>query len=160
MNEAEVRTFLLGAAVGLAVMGVLWWLFARRRQRNIEPPVIIQQIQLPVSNPTSSLASDGDDNTSVAAPDTAAKPGPIAAKPGPNAVEEARYHRRLRSLTLELERVEQENAELKGRWRTSQNQLVRSEAGLDQARTEIAEIRGIVLELGATRTDQDVIDLR
>ncbi len=153
MNEAEVRTFLLGAAIGLAVMGVLWWLFANRRRRNAEPPVVIQQIQLPVSNPTSALSSTEGDSTSPAVPTT-------TASPGLNAVEEARYHRRLRSLSLELERVEQENAELKGRWRTSQNQLVRSEAGLDQARTEIAEIRGIVLELGATRTDQDVIDLR
>ncbi len=150
MDEAEVRTFLLGAVVGLVLMGALWWLAAWRQRRRAAPPVIIQQIQLPIANPT--LASQPDQSIETDIEADAVTPV--------EDVEKARYHRQLLSLSLELERVEQQNTKIEGQWRSSQHQLIQAEAGLDQARAEIADIRGIVLLLGATKSDEDVIDLR
>ncbi len=178
MSDAEVRTFLLGAVVGLLVMGLLWALASWRRRRKATPPVVIKQIQLPIANPTP--VSQADPSTDVpirtgigtdirhdagSQSESSRTTGAVVARvpsvPGNiDPVEKARYHRQLVSLSLELERVEQENTKLKGQWRSSQHQLLQAETGLDQARSEIADIRGIVLQLGATRADEDVIDLR
>ena len=66
----------------------------------------------------------------------------------------------MRTLTLELERVEAHDAEVTNAWREAKERMEMSELGLDNARREIAEIKGVVLRLGATKTSRDVIDLR
>lgn len=75
--------------------------------------------------------------------------------------------RQIRALDNELQRVEQQGVQANARLVAEQQRVLAeqqratvSEAGLVKARREIDEIREFVLQLGATKNDEDIIDLR
>lgn len=76
------------------------------------------------------------------------------------AQETQNLRRQIRALNNELQRVEQRAEQASTQCKAEQHRLAVSEAGLVKARREIDEIRGFVLQLGATTSDEDIIDLR
>ncbi len=174
VGSGEWKTLLLGMAIGVVAMGLAWWIATRRRRPRQETPTPpMDQIRLPVVNPTVSDDAEESSETNPQAPSSAQDL--LQAKEERDAALRTmtKLRGQVQSLSLELERVEQHDAQTANRWKEDQQRLATSEAGLNNAHREIAEIRAIVTKLGSAKPshsdtveldisqpDEDVIDLR
>ncbi len=166
MNSDEIAILIAGVFLGAALTSTLAIVASRRASRRMKKQLEKQLkdaaeanlIRVPIPNPAPTSGSVVEEDE--ASPSIGRQLAALERARDVALDDAARLRRQVKTLTLELERVEAHDAEITEAWRQAKEQMQASEVGLVNARREIAEIRGVVLELGATKTDQEVIDLR